>query len=531
MGNHPKLLAISLDAASPHLLREWGADGTMPNVGRLLREGISGPSRSPDGFYHGATWLSFATGNSPGRHGIYWLQQLRPGGYDQYRLTTEQLSRYPALWDVLGGAGRRVGVFDVPFDRPRPSFPGVHGVEWYTHDPLFGFQTTPAHFAEEIDRARERHAAAPKCDEVRGSVASYRRFIDQMTGGAALRSRIARRLFAGAPLDFAIVVFAETHCSGHQLWHLHDPAHPGHDPEVVARTGDGLREVYMAVDRAVGEVLAEVAGPETTVVLLDLHGMSFTAGAWLLLPEVLERLGHFTRLPPPPPTSLGRRTGGPLWRLLPEGLRDALAPLKRTIMGPPPPPTRPGVAPAQFIPGSSRCFPIQLGHSVSGIRFNIVGRESQGVLRPDEVEAFGADLIDVLTSLRNPDTGHPLTEAVRWTRDLYQGEAVAGLPDLFIDWDLARHVGSAKAGNGAGGVVRATSPRLGTIERENTNCRSGEHRNEGLFVACGPGIAPGRLDRTVATMDYAPTFARMLGVEMECEGRPIDELIPARLIS
>jgi hypothetical protein len=34
------------------------------------------------------------------------------------------------------------------------------------------------------------------------------------------------------------------------------------------------------------------------------------------------------------------------------------------------------------------------------------------------------------------------------------------------------------------------------------------------------------LDRTVSTMDYAPTFARMLGVEMETDGHVINEMIP-----
>jgi len=73
-------------------------------------------------------------------------------------------------------------------------------------------------------------------------------------------------------------------------------------------------------------------------------------------------------------------------------------------------------------------------------------------------------------------------------------------------------------------MMRASSPSIGTVESENRNCRSGEHRNEGLFIAKGPGIAPGRLDRTVSTMDFAPTFARMLGVEMETDGRIITEM-------
>jgi predicted AlkP superfamily phosphohydrolase/phosphomutase len=169
-----------------------------------------------------------------------------------------------------------------------------------------------------------------------------------------------------------------------------------------------------------------------------------------------------------------------------------------------------------------------LGQAVSGIRLNVAGRDPLGLLRPDEVPGFGAELRAELMALRDPGTGQPLTAAVRWTRDLYEGEAIGDLPDLIVDWDLTRRIGSAGVGSGAGSLLRATSPRIGTVERDNRNCRSGEHRNEGLFIARGPGIAPGQLDRTVTAMDFAPTFARMLGIEMESDGRVIDELIPAQ---
>lgn len=526
MTHQTRVLVLALDAASPALLREWGADGTLPAIGRLFREGLSGPSRSLEGYYHGATWPSFMTGRSPGRHGIYWLHQAREGGYDQHRLTADQIGRFPALWDVVAGAGGRVAVLDVPFDRPRPSFSGLQTIEWYSHDPLFGFQTTPGHLAEDIVRVEGRHPAPAYCDAIRRTAVTCRRFIDQMTTGAALRSRILRKLLAGASWDLVVQVFAETHCAGHQLWHLHDPAHPGYDPALVRRTGDGLREVYVAVDRAIGEILDELTGPETTVVLLDLHGMSFTAGAGSLLPDVLVRLGYTTRVPPAPPPSFARRVVGPLWRTLPEGLRGVLAPVKRSVMGPPPPPTRPGIASPQFVPAASRCFWVNLGHSVSGIRLNVVGREREGVLPPAEVESFEAEVTRELRALRNPDTGLPIVATVRRSRDLYPGEATSDLPDLVVDWDLSQPVGSAGVGTGKGGVLRATSPRIGTIERENRNCRSGEHRNEGLFIARGPGIHPGRLDREVSAMDFAPTLARMLGCEMESDGRLIEELAP-----
>jgi predicted AlkP superfamily phosphohydrolase/phosphomutase len=521
----PRLLVLALDAASPALLRQWGADGTLPAIGRLLREGLSGPARSLEGFYHGSTWPSFMTGRSPGSHGIYWMHQAGAGEYDRVLLTPEQIGRHPALWDVLARAGKRVAVLDVPFDAPRPAFSGLQAIEWYSHDPLFGFQSTPPSVAAEIERIEGRHPAPASCDAVRRDRASCRRFIDELTRGAALRSRIACRLLTGSSWDVAIQVFAETHCAGHQLWHLHDSAHPGHDPDLARETGDGIREVYVAVDKAVGAIVETVAGPETTVLLIDLHGMSFMTGAGLIIPEVLERLGYVTRLPPPPPPRFLPRTFGPLWRGLPDGLRNALTPLKRLVLGPPPPSVPRGVAQAQFIPERSRCFWLNLGTSVSGVRLNLIGRERNGVLRPEEAESFAATLTEELLALRNLDTGHPVVERVRRGSDLCPGPMAHLLPDLVIDWDLSQPLGSAGVGTGRGSVLRISSPRTGLIEVENRSGRSGEHRNEGLFVARGPGIRPGTLDRSVSTLDYAPTIAAMLGCGMPADGQVIHELL------
>ena len=67
---------------------------------------------------------------------------------------------------------------------------------------------------------------------------------------------------------------------------------------------------------------------------------------------------------------------------------------------------------------------------------------------------------------------------------------------------------------------------FGEIAGEYRFCRTGVHFPGGMFVAFGPGIKPGRLSRTVSIMDFAPTFARMLGVELpDTDGKPIGEIL------
>ena len=70
------------------------------------------------------------------------------------------------------------------------------------------------------------------------------------------------------------------------------------------------------------------------------------------------------------------------------------------------------------------------------------------------------------------------------------------------------------------------SAAIGEMVGEYSYCRTGDHFSGGMFVAFGPGIRPGTLGRTVSIMDFAPTFCRMLGLELpDVDGRPIGELL------
>jgi predicted AlkP superfamily phosphohydrolase/phosphomutase len=530
MANPARLLILAIDAASPELLERWAADGTLPTLAGLMREGLTAHTRSVDWLYVGATWPSFYMGVDTARHGLYWVDRLKPGTYDLVTCTAEEFGRRKALWEVLSDAGRRVAVMNVPLSRPSPGLTGTQVVGWGDHDSVFELSTSPIELRQQIEREIGRHPAPARCDATRRSAADHRTFTDQLVRGAAMRARLTRRILERAPWDFALQVFSESHCVGHQCWHFHDRAHPGHDPGAARELGDPVREVYVAVDRAIAEVLA--AEPkETTVVVMTLHGMATISGAKSLLPSILERLGSFA--PEQPPARRGARgfvterlAAG--WRRVPASLKAPLDPLRRRVRDTLEGPRRPEPRRVRLNAAASKCFPIDTGFSVSGIRLNVVGREPAGILRPGaEAEAFVDELIESLREVVDPGTGRPLMTEVRRTNELFRGEYLAELPDLLVAWDLERVTGSTIVGTGQGALLRARSPRIGMVERTHSYCRSGEHRIDGLVVARGPGIRAGRLGRTISDLDLAPTFARMLGCEMrDVDGVVIEELVP-----
>lgn len=525
--NHcaPRVMALVLDAGNPQLIEQWSEQGELPNLQALMARGLSGRTRSLDGFFVGSTWPSLYTGLSPATHGYHSLLQLRPGSYDYYDRAAGPLVTHPAFWRHMSDAGRRVAILDVPLSHAETALNGIQSVEWGAHDAVYGFHTCPAALASEITARHGAHPLGHCCDAQRRNAADYERFVDRLEQGVAEKTAITRELFSREPWDFAMQVFTEGHCAGHQCWHLHDPTHPAHDPHLRAALGDPLLRVYRALDRAVGEILAAVR-PELAIVM-SAHGMSYWYGAQFLLRDILFRLGHATPAAPEPREAPRRAVHAAAawgWNQLPDPMRRMLAPLRRQF--------GPGTS-AQAGPPSlgvdaprSRCFPVDNGLVVGGIRINLAGREPDGLLSVGEAEAFCDGLARELLEIIDERTNAPLIRAVRRTRDLYRGDALDALPDLLVEWSDAVPTGSALIGPGAGAWVRAHSPRIGTVEGTNNFGRSGEHRPEGFLVAAGDGIAQARLPAPVSILDLAPTFTGLFGIAMPgAEGQPIAPLM------
>ena len=527
-----KVLFIGIDAGDRFLLQSWAADGTLKNFRSLLAGGLTGDTLSLDGFFEGATWPSFYTGVSPARHGFHRLVQLRPGTYELYpSLPGESVKREP-FWNSLSRAGKRVAILDVPLSSISGSINGIQTVEWGSHDAAYGFQAWPPELKQEVHCKFGPHPMRDACD-LFGQDQRLSALRDLLVEGVKRKAMLTNHFLKKGGWDFLAQVFTESHCIGHQCFHLHDPGHPGYDPKTAAAAGDLMRDVYIALDSAVGDILEHVS-PETVVVLLASHRMSHNFGAQFLLSDILIGLKVAERF-------LSRAEAGRLeatrerlslvlgwcWRHMPRSAKERLLPFRNRARSGlvdnriPPPFSIHGIDPRK-----SMCFPLDNGLSVGGIRLNVTGREPDGIVEPgEEVDALCRDLSLDLLAIIECDSGLPIVKSVKKTAELYQGEYLSHLPDLLVEWNDAIRIGSAGTANPRGSKLVLASDRMGRIEGTNAYCRTGDHRREGLFVAIGPGITRGHLERTVSIMDFAPTFADLLGVGLDdAEGEPISEI-------
>ncbi|PYL64247.1 MAG: phosphodiesterase, partial [Verrucomicrobia bacterium] len=77
----PKIMIIGLDAATWDLVGPWAAKGYLPNLSKLVDEGVSGKLQSAIPPLTPPAWTSFMTGQNPGKHGIFHFLEKQPGAY------------------------------------------------------------------------------------------------------------------------------------------------------------------------------------------------------------------------------------------------------------------------------------------------------------------------------------------------------------------------------------------------------------------------------------------------------------------
>jgi predicted AlkP superfamily phosphohydrolase/phosphomutase len=504
-----KVLVLALDACDRSIALRMAQQGRMPNLQSLLDRGTSGTIYNPPGLFVGSVWPTLYTGTSPGTHGRYCFRQYQPGTYEVRPTNVAHDVRALPFWEHLSQVGRRVAILDVPHSAVSEGLNGIQLVDWGAHDANPGFRVWPPSLEQEV-RSLPAHPVGVDCNGDRRDPDDFSLLSDNLLHGVKLRTQMVSSFLGQGGWDLFFHAFSEAHCVGHQCWHLHDPSHPRFREELQA-AGDPLDVVYMALDRAVGE-LVSLAGPDATVMVLLSHGMGAHFGGNHLLDPVLRRL-ELSGLPKVVRDAVDitdRAFDAAPWKFRRRALR---------LAGRHPGPyewRRAGFEPYLFLTDGRhrRYFAVPNNDVYGGIRINVKGREPRGLVSP------GAELDDIhesiergLLGLVNVATGEPVVHQVMHTRELFSGPLLDSLPDLLVEW------------NWSAPIEVVASPRIGTISVNDTETRTGDHRPPGFFVAAGPGVTPGRLDRPVASVDVAPTMCALLGTELpHAEGRPISTI-------
>lgn len=499
----PKVVCIGIDAGDKDLIAQWAKEGALPTFRALFDTSAWAVTNAPMGFEASSVLPSFYTGALPDRTGQYnGRVHFSAETYEDRVAYKKRDLTVDPVWACLSRAGKSVCVIDAPYALVEECLNGVQVVDWGTHARSggSGFETWPPRLARELiarfgsDRIGESDAAR------RRSAREHRAFREGLIHRIEQKTAMSLDFLGQRDWDFYLTVFGEAHSAGHLCWYLHDRKHPRHDKTLAREVGDPIKDVYVKIDSAVGEILGRV-GPDTTAFVFLSHGMGPHYSGSEFLDDILLRLEGDTG------SSVREAVGDTLraiWIRLPHSVRKLLMPLRDPA----------NHALIENNKAQRKYFEVANNYKTGAVRINLAGRERDGMVQPGvEHDALCKQLTEDLLTLTNPATGKPLVSKVCRTKDIYDGPRIHDLPDLLIDW------------NQDAPIEAAYSWKIGKLKNRHQSARSGDHRPYGMIFARSPAIRPGPMSgKALPVIDLAPTFAALLGVELKgADGHPVPE--------
>lgn len=490
-----KVLVIGLDGMTFDVARPLMNAGEMPTLAALERRGVSATLLSTYPPISAPAWVTFLTGNNPGRHGVYNFQNLDLSRYSSFSETLVNSSyfRGKTLLDHAGAEGKRILAYRIPLTYPAWPINGLLVSGPPTPDRKRAY-ATPADQAAELPAmtllSHDELARAKRAGDIAAIDAcnAYElKVMDQITRRALDDGTDIIVTFTGIPDGLH-----------HSFWHLHDPRSPLHDPAASAHDKSIIRRWYAEIDRMLAGWLAGL-GDEWAVIVLSDHGGGPAPTRYLNVNYVLAEHGYLqrtsasrarvARLVSRQVNALRRRVPGKVWlkNHLPARFKSQMRQLRN------------GTSRIEWL--ATRAYAVPIFFPVTGINLNVRGRQPQGVVEPGaEYERLRDELMRVMAALRDPTSGAPLCRRVLRKEEVLAGPHLDNVPDILLV--------TAEGIDGGHDVDQL----LAAVPEAALRNVSGSHTMEGIFFAAGAPFEAGRRLETVALGDVLPTVLHLAGV-------------------
>src|SRR2546423_13097629 len=113
----PRVVIVGLDAATFDLIGPWVAEGKLPNLEALIRNGAWGRLASILPPITPPAWTSFMTGKNPGKHGVFHFIETAADSYAM-NYANGGSRRSPTVWRILNAARFSLRTMKIPFSYP-----------------------------------------------------------------------------------------------------------------------------------------------------------------------------------------------------------------------------------------------------------------------------------------------------------------------------------------------------------------------------------------------------------------------------
>jgi predicted AlkP superfamily phosphohydrolase/phosphomutase len=363
-----RVFVLGLDGVGLEFAHNLASQGVMPNLGAMLAQGTLSPMLTTLPTVSTVAWATYATGQNPGRHGVYGFVDREPNPFRVHIPDSRDL-KVPALWDIIGRAGRRVGVINVPLTYPPKSVDGFM-ISCFL-SPELGKATYPVELAPrlmELDYRIDVDTTLAFDDTTA--------FLVDLDETMSRRFVTAFKLMQSEPWDFFHLHIMATDRINHFLL-------PDRDEGSDGLSGEFL-DFYRKLDSYVGE-LSHLLPDDCQLIVVSDHGFTRTK-ANFYLNHWLEKNGYL---------------------LFGRGKKELLN-----------------------MHQESRAYSLIPGRIYLNLKGR---EERGSVERGKPYEELREELVHRISGLTHPDTGEPLVRKVHRREELYAGGQLNRAADLIVE--------------------------------------------------------------------------------------------------
>jgi len=493
-----KVLIIGIDGGTWTILAPAMEQGYMPHLKELVACGASGILTSTIPAITPAAWGSFQTGMNPGENGVYnfyrWDKKQQKG------IVASSKSLHGTIWDIASGAGKRVGVLNVPMTYPPKQINGYMVTGMLTPSVEAEF-TYPCTLKGQLLKAVGDYDILNLENARKGAPhKQFREYVQWMTSIIDSRTRAAEFIINKEPLDIFMVHFQASDVIQHSLWCYMDREHPLYDPEKQHFIFDNFyRQLDQKIDRIRQAFAAKNEGDYLTFVISD-HGFQghykkFDLGRWLGHEGFVRHKIGYAAAKPSLPVRWAKQSG--------------IGKLLRSVLSPETVAKMEGAVKLKEEHADSENSKVHLQLCCAeAFIFLLEENDTQRL-------ATAQELAEKIQAIKDPENGRPVAAAIHRKEDIYRGRSLDLMPDLVVvpsgGYSFYSQIGSA------GELLCKVNTK--------DDLHIGMHHPDGILVVSGKVIKQQNKIKC-RIVDVAPSILYCLGlpIRQDSDGKVLENL-------
>ncbi|UCE98995.1 MAG: alkaline phosphatase family protein [Planctomycetota bacterium] len=252
MAKEAKTIIIGMDGVPSGMIEGFAAAGVMPNISKLISQGVFKQIRSSIPEVSSVAWSSMITGENPGAHGIFGFMDLFSESY-KMRFPNFNDLKAPPFWDQWEG---KCVVVNVPSTYPVREMNGVIISGFVSID--FEKSVYPKSLIPQLKNFDYRLDV-----DSQKAHSSMELFLADLDKTLEARIKAFRYLWKEVEWQSFMFVFTGTDRLMHFLWDAYeDKGHKWHNYFV---------EHFRKIDEVIGEISGRIGDSDLLIIHSD-HG-------------------------------------------------------------------------------------------------------------------------------------------------------------------------------------------------------------------------------------------------------------------